>query len=267
MNKYIVFFFVAAACTYCSCTNNSGSAENNSTVAAAEKELRNLIAEYPDSLLLKEKLIQYFRDNSNYGQAIVETDYAIIKDSSNERLWYIKATLLSENDDTLQAIKAWEKTIHINPNPEYLLSLGTLYAFTKNQSALSVADSLMLPGANAKNQALFIKGLYYNSTGDKIKAVHFFDTCISLDYTYTLAYREKAICLYDLEKYPDALKVLELAMAVKKDYDEAYYWMGRCYEKLGLKKEAIQNYQQALQLSPDYIEAKDALGKLGIKTP
>ncbi len=250
-----------------SCSNNSGSVESNSPVPAAEKELRDQIAAYPDSLLLKEKLIQYFRDNSNYGQAIAEADYALKKDSNNERLWYIKATLLSENDDTLQAIKAWEKTIDLNPNPEYLLSLGTLYAFSKNPSALSVADSLMLPGINAKNQALFIKGLYFNSTGDKMKAINFFDTCISLDYTNMLAHREKAICLYDLGKYLDGLKVLELAVTVKKDYDEAYYWMGRCYEKLGLKKEAIQNYQMALQLSPDYIEAKDALGKLGIKTP
>jgi tetratricopeptide (TPR) repeat protein len=266
MNKYIVFFFVVVSCIFYSCNNNSETAGSNSPVPAAEKELRNLIAEYPDSLLLKEKLIQYFRDNSNYGQAIAEADYALKEDSNNERLWYIKATLLSENDDTSQAIRAWEKTIDINPNPAYLLSLGTLYAFTKNPSALLIADSLMVPGVNAKNQALFIKGLYYNSIGDKMKAVSFFDTCISLDYTYTLAYREKAICLYDVGKYLDALKVLELALAVKKDYDEAYYWMGRCYEKLGFKKEAVQNYQQALQLSPDYIEAKDALGKLGIKT-
>ena len=73
-----------------------------------------------------------------------------------------------------------------------------------------------------------------------MKAINYFDTCISLDYTYTLAYREKAICFYDLGKYLDALKVLEIVLAVKKDYDEAYYWMGRCFEKLGLKKEAIQ---------------------------
>lgn len=266
MNKHIVLFLVAACCIHYSC-NNSGSTDADSTVPPAEKELRDRIAQYPDSLLLKEKLIQYFRGNGNYGQAIAEADYELKKDSSNERLWYIKATLLSENDDTLQAIKAWEKTIDINPNPEYLLSLGTLYAFTKNPSALSVANSLMMPGINARNQALFIKGLYYSSTGDKIKAINFFDTCISMDYTNMLAYREKAICLYDVNKYLDALKVLELAVAVKKDYDEAYYWMGRCYEKLTLKKEAIQNYQLALQLSPDYIEAKDALGKLGLKAP
>ena len=65
-------------------------------------------------------------------------------------------------------------------------------------------------------------------------------------------------------KYLDALKTLELALAVKKTYDEAYYWMGRCYEKLGKREEAIENYRTALQLTPDYIEAKDALGKIGV---
>lgn len=261
MNKLIVFFFAVA---FFSCSDNAKPVETGATIPAAEKELRDKIAEFPDSLLLKEKLIQYFRDNSNYSQAIAETDHALKKDGDTERLWYIKATLLSENDDTLQAIKAWEKTIAINPNPEYLLAVGTLYAFTKNSAALSVADSLMRPGVNAKNQALFIKGLYYNSTGDKLKAIQLFDTCISLDYTNTLAYREKAIAEYDLGKYTDALKTLQLVLIVKKTYDEAYYWTGRCFEKLDKKEEAIDNYKQALVLSPDYAEAKDALAKLGV---
>ena len=68
------------------------------------------------------------------------------------------------------------------------------------------------------------------------------------------------ICL----QYVDALKVLELSLVIKKTNEEAYYWMGRCFEKLDKKEQAIQNYQLALQMAPDYIEAKDALGKLGV---
>ena len=36
-------------------------------------------------------------------------------------------------------------------------------------------------------------------------------------------------------------------------------------EKLGKKEEAIENYRLALQFDKDYPEAKDALGKLGVK--
>jgi tetratricopeptide (TPR) repeat protein len=263
MNKYILFFF-AVLLAACNNNNSSDAGNGNAAMPEQEKTLREQIAKFPDSLMLKETLIQYFRDNSNYGQAIAETDYALRKDSINERLWYIKATLLSENDDTLQAIKAWEKTINIKPRPEYIMSLGTLYAFTRDPLALGMADLLMAYGPASTYQGLFIKGLYFNTTGDKPKAQAFFNQCISIDYTNTLAYREKAIAEYDMGQYAEAIKTLELALQVKKTYDEAYYWMGRCYEKLGKKAEAIDCYKIALQLSPDYIEPKDALGKLGV---
>jgi tetratricopeptide (TPR) repeat protein len=265
MNKA---FFTLLAVLFFSCCNNTSNEKNtagSANIPEQEKQLRDLAAQYPDSLLLKENLIQYFRENGNYGQAIAETGYALQKDSLNGRLWYMKATLLSENEDTTQAIKAWEKVVAINPQPENILSLGSLYALTKNPLALSLADALLqAPKANAQVQALFIKGLYYSTAGDKTQAIDLFNKCLSLDYSFLFAYREKAICLYDLGKYVDALKVLETSLFVKKTNEEAYYWMGRCFEKIGKKEEAIQNYQLALQFDPKYIEAKDALGKLGV---
>ncbi len=265
MNK--VFFTFLAAVLF-SCSYNNTDEKNTSgktTIPEQEKKLRDLVAQYPDSLLLKENLIQYFRESGNYSQAIAETGYALNKDSTNVRLWYMKAMLLSENEDTLQAIKAWEKVVDIDSQPENILSLGSLYALTKNPLALAMADALLqAPKANAEVKALFIKGLYYSTAGDKAKAIDFFNNCLSLDYSFLFAYREKAVCLYDNGKYLDALKVLELSLIVKKTNEEAYYWMGRCFEKLGKKEEAIQNYQLALQFDPKYIEAKDALGKLGV---
>ncbi len=263
MTRYIFFIYciVFVAITSCSTNNNNTDA----SVPGAEKELKEKLNQYPDSLLLKENLIQYFRDNSNYGQAIAETDKALKKDSANDRLWDIKATLHFENADTINAIKAFEKAVEINPQPEYILSLGSLYAQTKNPMALAMADGLLqAPKANAQKQAIFIKGLYYSYSGDKMKAMGFFDQCLQMDYMDVMAYREKAICLYDMQKYTDAIQVLEKALTIQRTFDEGYYWLGRCYEKLGKKKEAIENYQQALQIDPDYLEAKDALGKLGI---
>jgi len=266
MNK--TFFSVITIILF-SCSNNATedktSAANN-TIPEQEKKLRDLVAQYPDSLLLYENLIQYFRENGNYSQAIAETWYALKRDSSNGRLLYMNAILLSENEDTLQAIRAWEKVVDSDPQPENVLSLGSLYALTKNPMALTMADALLLaPKANARVKALFIKGLYYSTAGDKTQAIDFFNKCLSLDYSFLFAYREKAIALYDTGKYLDALKVLELSLAIKQTNEEAYYWMGRCFEKLGKKEEAIQNYQLALQIDKEYIEAKDALGKLGVK--
>ncbi len=228
-----------------------------------EKQLRDLIEQHPDSLLLKENLVQYFRDNGNYGQAIAETESVIKNDSLNARFLDIKATLHFENGDTNNAIKAFEKAISIDPNPEYIISLGSLYAQTKNPKALVMAEALLeTPAANERKQALFIKGQYFSYTGDKIKAIDFFDACLKLDFRNVLAYREKAICLYDLNQYAAALEELKKAVAVQNTFDEGYYWMGRCYEKLNKRKEAIESYQLALQIDPNYVEAKEALGRI-----
>ncbi len=259
--NFLLFIIIGILLSAC---NNASTNTTEIATPAMEKELRNAIAKNPDSLLLTENLIQYFRDNGNFGQAIAETNLAIKKDTANARLWDIKATLYFQNADTINAIKAFEKVISIDPQPAYKISLGLTYAQTKNPKALKLAEELLKdPFAKASKQAQFIKGFYYSYIGEYQHAIAVFDSCLKLDYTYIDAYKEKAICLYQLTKYNEAIQSLEKALALQSTFDEAYYWMGRCYEKLGDKKQAIMNYQNAIQIDPEYAEAKDALGKLG----
>jgi tetratricopeptide (TPR) repeat protein len=76
------------------------------------------------------------------------------------------------------------------------------------------------------------------------------------------AYREKGIALYQEKKYEEAIKVLSRGVTLQNNFDEGYYWMGKCYEKLNEKDEAIQSYQNALLYDKDFIEARKALERL-----
>lgn len=264
--KQLIFLLLTALVISCNNSNSDDKqATPDNTLPAREKELRAAIAKHPDSLLLTENLVQYFRETGNYDMAIAETNKAIAKDSNNPRLWDIKANLHFEDGDTSNAIRSFEKAIDIFPNPEYIMSLGSIYAQTRDPKALIMADALLIGShARADKEAIFIKGLYYTYTGDKTKAIGYFDQCMKMDYTFMLAYREKSIALYDLGKYQEALDILEKAIAVQNSYDEAYYWAGRCLEKLGRTADAIDAYKTAVAYSPDYVEAKDALSKLGV---
>lgn len=245
-----------------SCSDRTEETIDMPAISAREQVKQSLV-KHPDSLALTQKLIEIYRDNGNYDSALILTNEAIKKDSDNVQLWDIQGTLLYENGDTLKAISAYEKAIDIYPLPEYIISLGTIYAETKNPKALTMADALLIADkAKAQNQAWFIKGLYYSYTSNKKKAINYFDSCINRDYTYMFAYREKAIALYDSGKYEDALKVLARATTVQNNFDEGYYWMGRCYEKLSMKQHAIESYHMALLYDKDFIEAKEALAKL-----
>jgi tetratricopeptide (TPR) repeat protein len=264
--KQLTFFVLTLLVISCNNNHSDQPAAKPDNLSAREKELRAAIAQHPDSLILTENLVQYFRENGNYDMAIAETNKAIAKDSNNPRLWDIKANLHFEDGDTSNAIHAFEKAIDIFPNPEYIMALGSIYAQTRNPQALVMADALLIGGkARADKEAIFIKGLYYTYTGDKAKAIAYFDQCMKMDYTFMLAYREKGIALYDSGKYQEALDVLEKAITVQNSYDEAYYWAGRCLEKLGRSADAVEAYKTALAYSPDYIEARDALSRLGAK--
>ncbi len=236
------------------------------SASAREKILKDSILKFPDSLLLKEQLIQFYRDNEDYDKAIAAVTEILSKDSLNTRLWDIKATLHFENDDTLNAIKSFETALLINPSPRFYILLGSLYAQTKNIKALDMADALLqtkLPETG--KEAFFIKGLYFNYTGDKNKAIGFFDKCLSLDHMHMFAYREKGIALYDLGKYEEAITVLDKAVTLQNNFDEGYYWLGRCLEKLNKPADAIEEYRTALMYSKDFTEAKEALIRLGAK--
>ncbi|HQW83756.1 MAG TPA: tetratricopeptide repeat protein [Ferruginibacter sp.] len=259
--SFLTFCLVAA------CTNHTDeNTDNNNTFTAAEKTLVDAVSKFPDSLLLREELIQFYRDSADYDKAIAATTAALQRDSLNDRLWNIKANLYFENYDTINAIAALNRAANIYPLPQYIITLGSMYAQKRDSTALQIANFLLKKKiTNDDKDAFFIKGLYYNFTGDKIKAIGFFDKCLNLDYNYMFAYREKAIALYDLGKYSDAITVLDKAVTVQTKFDEGYYWLGRCLEKTGKVADAIEAYKTALTISPDYVEAKDALNRLAAK--
>lgn len=197
-----------------------------------EQRMRAAVKQFPDSLSVKEELIEYYRNKGNYDSALSITNDALLQDNQNVELWDIRGVLNYENGDTLNAIRAYETLVDIYPLPEYLISLGTMYAQTKNPKALVIADALVVANrAKAQREAYFIKGLYFNYLNEQPKAIRYFDSSIAMDYSYMFAYREKAIALYGLNKFEEALKVLQRAITVQNNFDEGYYWMGRVYKK------------------------------------
>ena len=259
--KFICFFLILVFFQFC---NTKKDAEpQNKTELSQEDFLKNAVKQYPDSLKLIENLSAYYLDVQNYDAALAQINNAIGKDSNNAQLRDYQSIIYAAKGDTMEAIKSLENAITILPDPQYVIGLGALYAQTKNPLALTMADALLMADkAAAQKEAYFIKGIYYSYINEKEKAIPFFDKAISIQYTFMDAYLEKGIALYDLKKYSEAATLLEKAVTIQNNFDRGYYYLGRCFEKLNKKDEAIEAYQMALQYDPNYLEAKDALGKL-----
>ena len=229
----------------------------------SEAAMTAAVKQYPDSMPLLENLVQYYSNTENYTAALTYINQAIAGDSAKPELWDMQSVVLVAKSDTLQAIHALEHAVALYPDPQYIISLGALYAETKNEKALVMADALIAADkSNANKEAFFIKGLYYSFGNMKEKAIPFFDRALAQDYEFMDAYLEKALALYDLEKYDEAAAVLIKAVTLQNNFDRGYFYLGRCYEKLNKKEEAANAYRKALMYDPDYTEAQEALENL-----
>ena len=260
--KYILptaFIVLLFACN----SKKEQSETATSATATQEEVLKNAVKNYPDSIILIQNLAAYYLDMQNYDASLSTINSAIIKDSSNAALLDNQSIIFAQKGDTANAIKSLEKAVDKLAAPQYIISLGALYAQSKNPQALAMAEALLYANkAGAEKEAYFIKGLYYSYNNEKEKAIPFFDKCISINYTFMDAYLEKGIALYDLKKYSEAATVLQKAVMVQNNYDKGYYYLGRCFEKLNNKEDAIEAYKMALLYDPNYEEAQDALGRL-----
>ena len=268
MKQILVLLACTAAWILPGCSDPDTSNTTSTTVdtPAGEQAMLDAIAKYPDSLLLTENLLQYYREAGNYDKAIAEINKKVAKDSLNPRVWDIKATLHLEDGDTTKAIDAFAHAVAIYPDPQYIIALGTLFAGRKDPKALVMADALIAGDkAMADKEAFFIKGLYYSNIQQYEKAIPFFDKSLTLSYTFMPAYTEKALALSALNRNQEALAVMDKALTVQNNFDEGYYYRGRILEKLGRTQEAIESYQTAMAYTSDYTEARDALSRLGAK--
>ncbi len=265
MNKIVLLCFLVFTIA-CNQKNDLQGSTNNVEGASQEETLKKEFAIFPDSALVLQNLVTYYVSMQNYDAALNTVNTVLSKDSGIATLWDLKSMIAVQKGDTAMAIQALENAIAITALPEYVISLGELYAEAANPRALEMADALLLSTrANSQKEALFIKGLYYTYKNEKQTAILLFEKCIALDYNFIQAYIEKGLALYDLAKYNEAAKILETAIKVKNTYGLSYYYLGKCYEKLNRPKEAIEVYDIVLQLNPDDEDAKDALSRLGVK--
>ncbi len=255
--KWFIFVFVF----YVTSCQDKKEKEIPAVTISEEDSLLKMVKLYPDSLILRENMIQFYRDQSNYSKAITQTDNELNTDSLNHRMWYIKGILQAENSDTAASILSLEKAASYDPNADYLLRLANLYALTGNSKTIRLTDALQKFDIAAE-KLFYIKGIYFLALNDHIKGIAFMDQALNVNFTFMEAYREKAIALYNQQKYEAALQVLNKAVTLQNSFEEGYYYIGMCLEKLNRSDEAAEAYQKALMYDAQYEEAKSALQRL-----
>ena len=256
---------VVFSCNTSTDNNNISSTKNN--IKSYPDNIQRLLAQLqqkPDSIGLRILLATALDSIGAYKEALQQMDTLLKKDSANFGLWFTAAQIAKDANDTARAMMNYDKALRIYPSPDAMLSLAELYAEQKNERSLVICKHVreLSLGREYDAHCAFIAGVYYAKTGDRNKAIEFFDTCIANNYTYMAAYIEKGIAYFDNRQYNEALNVFRFASTVDALDSDPYYWEGRCYEKMKIKDSAILRFKQSLHLE-DAPETRVALKRLG----
>jgi len=68
--------------------------------------------------------------------------------------------------------------------------------------------------------------------------------------------------LLRLARYQDAIKQFRKALSKEPELADAHYQLGECYRSLGDEKKAVEEYQAALEIDPNYLAAQTRVQQL-----
>jgi len=229
----------------------------------AMRMLESSIRRFPGNPDFRRRLSEAYLQLGRSSEALAQYDNMLKADSTNFEAWYEKGMLLAETGDTAGAINALARSYALQPLSMNGVMLANLYAETKNPLAIEIANQLIQKDSTSESlDPIFIKGIYYSNTRQYPQATEQFDKCIAKDWKFTDAYIEKGIILYEEKNIDEALQTFKMANTVSPSNPDAYFWQGRCYESVGKKDEAIENYAQAYALDKTFTEAKERMDKL-----
>ena len=229
----------------------------------AVKILEEAAKKFPSDSEIRRRLSEAYKQNEYYEKAMAQLDSMLQSDSSNFEAWYEKGKLLAQLKDTTKALAAFEQSYQLQPLSLSGVPLAELYAETKNPRAIQICDELIKKDSAGESlDPIFIKGVYFSNTRQHKHAIEQFDECIRKDWKFTEAYIEKGIVLYEMKNIDEALQTFKLASTISPRDADTYYWQGRCYEAIGKKEDAMDNYIRAYSLDRNFVQARQRLENL-----
>lgn len=219
------------------------------------------LKELPVSLLLQLNLAHAYEAINNLNKALGICDNILHQFPQQVDVLKLQSDLLEKKGDARGSILILEKAYQLTPfdiELNYLLALRL--AEMKDPKLLTLCDSLIrVDSMGTHAEPNYYKGIYYVNLGDRSKAISEFSLALEKDYYFLDAYIEKAAAQYELKKFNEALKTLQLLLTISPKNADGYYWAGKCLEAMGDKEQANLNYQKALGLDKSMKEAKEGL--------
>jgi tetratricopeptide (TPR) repeat protein len=172
---------------------------------------------------------------------------------------------LALSKDTSAAVSYLEQSLSKNPNqPDSEMELAFLYQLQKNKKWETTSAEMIADKNNQirSSRGYFIRGVFESNQNQIEKAIRSFDSSIMKQFTFSDAFIERSILLFEQNKVDESLNGLYQALELDRKNPDIYFLVGECLEKQNKNDEARNFYLQVLELYPSHQGALRKLNKL-----
>ncbi|MCI5057059.1 MAG: tetratricopeptide repeat protein [Flavobacteriales bacterium] len=200
-----------------------------------------------------------------YGESIRLLDEVLRIDVYNADAYFFKGMTFLMTQDSSKAISSFQTAIDQNNNHyESYIQLGLIFANRNDPLAAQYYQSALQVKPKSI-EALYNLSYYYQSVEDIEKALTGYDQILELDSLNRNALFNKGYCFLVFKNQYDSAAMIftDIVEYFPKDYN-ALCNRAICYENLGDKKGAEEDFRACLKIKPDFTLAALGLSRLGV---
>ena len=192
-------------------------------------------------------------------------------------VWFARGRILEWSGQQEEALQAYLRAAELNNYQEIrpsdaLLSIGVLYRRKRPQdleAALRWLEAALQQNdfetKQEKARCHYQRGEVLQQMGrEPAEYIEAYQTSIRIAPLFERAHLKLGIAYFErLHDLTKAEQELRIALQLRSDMDQAYFYLGEIHAARGERAQAIQMYQKALALSPANAQAKERLEALG----
>jgi tetratricopeptide (TPR) repeat protein len=214
-------------------------------------------------------------------EAIASLEAGLARDSSHTLLWFKLARLRENEDNPVAAVMAYQALFETDSTNVYFYGRAAAFArkigfggqarfwyercialepenidpylnlaeAEMEMRAFYLADNRIAQALSLDSlypKALFLAGKSANLQQDHPDADHYFAKLFASGGGTALAARYYGISLYHLQRYPEAIEMMQILIDEAPDLDFPHYYRGLCYRGMGDLAQAEIEFEKAI---------------------
>ena len=189
-----------------------------------------------------------------FEEALPVLEKALKLDPSNFRIIYESGFAQYKMGKTNEALVSFNRVLQMNASfTKAYIARGDLYKDVQKNTNAALADFQKAFFIDSTEKKLHYRiGWCYNDLGQYADALPYLQKAISFEEQNYLSHSELGFTLFSLNRFDEAVVHLQKANSIKAGFETTVYYLGMCFVKPQKKQEALQKYNELVQLNRNY---------------